>query len=193
MLATLEDLDPAEQQPGRWRLFELDGPVLLVAAVCRSSDRKTDSPGTNGPIPAERVVSWGLGLRGELPVAKAASGWTLLVCDATADRVSAAAAMAAPSLPPSSRRTLSLAVSGGGWMVGFRRSGSAVASQQFFDDWSAAAGWPQASRWQQLGNARHARYGEPRRGWIDVQLLGDAADSHCGVLAMTPPNTIVER
>jgi hypothetical protein len=243
MLATLEDFEPVEQQPGRWQLFEMDGPVLLVAAVGRPSGGKTGTlPENNGSsqgyggrgggwlgssaaspqddgalgahrsslaarpqpprnsvinqgndrMPGRRVVSWGLGLPAGSPAAENAAGWTLLVCDATTVAGREENLIEAPPLPPSSQRTLSLAVAEGGRIVGFQRSGSAVASQEFFDDWSAQAGWPLDARWQHVGRARHARFGDPRLGWIDVQLLSDAAQSHRGLIVMTPPDTTAE-
>ena len=101
--------------------------------------------------------------------------------------------LAPPPLPPLGRRTLSLGVEGGGQLIGFRAGGSVVASQEFFDDWACAEGWPRAGDWQQVGHTRHARFGTPNRGWIDVQLNAYAAETHGGILVLTPPHDIAER
>jgi hypothetical protein len=84
-------------------------------------------------------------------------------------------------------------VEGGGTLIGFRGSGGVLAAQQVFDEWANSHDWPPVQAWHRLGGTRHARYGDPARGWMDVQLSDHSESGHAGLVVLTPPDGIQER
>jgi hypothetical protein len=190
LLAQTRRLPPVESEPGRWSLYQRQGPVLMVVAVCAIADENSLSDDREVVDPGVRVVSWGLGFPGVSgdPEAKIRS-WTLLTCDtATESNGGVKSLLATLPVPPNARRTLALAVDDGGGRIGFVGDGSTSAWREFYDDWFARNDWSTESTWRAAGVVWHARFRNPRLGRVDAQIFADETNGNAGMLVITPPS-----
>lgn len=153
----LSRLKPADEEPGKWKLYELNGPFPLMVGTRQSGDAKT------GPPLAEsgaRVVIWGLA------VPAAPRAWTLYAFQPSGEA-------GTPSkqyvpIPPSGRRILAAGVAGSATVTAFagdpRPSSTGPGAstpeswQRFYQDWFTEHGWTVVAAWQRSQSRWHAKY-----------------------------------
>jgi len=179
MLAGLADHRPVVGEPGQWAVYEMPGPIPLVAGVRFLPGQTASKPATDAPAdpspetvgPAPRVVSWGFGF----PVSE--NQWTLFTY-VLASPSASLAEFNELQLPEHTRRTMSMRAAGGGSLVGFVADAPLDDWAQQLDERLARDGWRQVSktspgegRWQ----ARFERAGQAKAdgGRLDVQAVGD--------------------
>ncbi|MBM4090364.1 MAG: hypothetical protein FJ276_13220 [Planctomycetes bacterium] len=189
LLQRLRDIVPVEQGEG-WRIYQHDGPVLMVVAarVCSVGAERGEPPATR----LDSVLSWGVGLLqydaaspgAPSPGAASPARWTLLTYSAAA-RVTGGDASLAWLVPPGGRRTMSMQVEQGGTLVGLVGEGSPRAWVGFFDDAFAQRGWVRQAGWDCPGQVWHARYGRAELETCDVQLAGEEDGVISGILTIT--------
>jgi len=188
MLATVEDLQPAEGTAGFWQIYQLDGPVLLAAAVRSRLGGSRSPPQREVAEMDRRVVSWGLGFPLEPDAKGARTRWIFMICDATTAAAGGVLAdLPVAPIPPNGRRTTLLRVEGGGGLIGLTGSGPEHEWRDFYDKWFDRHGWASASGWRLSSGIWHARYENDRLGCVDVQIVVDRPESLTGMLVVSPP------
>lgn len=190
MLAGLVGHRPFATLAGGCQLFELDGPVPLVAAVKPVLAGSAKSTSTLAPTSqagqvatsVRRVVSWGLGVH------LAGTRWTLLLLTAQTQSPVGDHHWAV-LLPPGARRSLSLAAVDRESIVAFVGSGPRESWQQYYDKQLAQAAAPHGA-WQLVGDVWQQRY-ETASTTIEVQLASLAGSDEIQGL-LTIRNNMVE-
>lgn len=184
MLTSLVGRKPAEESPGKWRLYELSDAFPMVVGVARidvkafpetlttPTAKKTER---NVPDEPYRLVLWGIGMPSN------ANGWTLCVFEPGG--LAAAVGQTNVPLPPGCHRTLSIRVAEGGQMTTFVGPEQPDAWKRFFSDWSKQHGWPAVSAWRQTDGVWVAKFASTDRGdSLDVRLGPDAHGQWTGLL-----------
>ena len=194
-LRRLAAREPAEQEPGGWRLYELSQAFPMVVGTQPQAGATDSPPGENLAAVAHRVVVWGLAL----PVGPEA--WTVLTFQPEVRGGQQPVPLPEVPIPPGCRRTLSMRVADGGGTLGFVGPQEPKAWIAFYDRWFATHTWKRAGAWQQLGSGWHARYTMPEEGqthpsggtgkmprqWdVDVHFGSDGPGRSTGLLMMTP-------
>jgi hypothetical protein len=196
-LSDLSSRQPVQQEPGRWALYEMEEPNLMVVGTREGKEeggrRKEEGEVTtvdpsfllppssfpSGP----RVVTWGLAIPGE------GSQWTLytLQWNPSSDGISD------PSeditIPPGSARILSARVSGGGAMVSFRGPLDIETWKRFFDSWLSVHHWRSDGPWRQYGSYWHLhceRSAAGQDGSMDLDLGPDGRGGQSGLVVLVP-------
>jgi len=196
LLDRLRDAEPAEEEPGKWRIYQFDGPFPMVAGVDTSRQQ------------AKSVVTWGLA------VPSVGSGdrrhnpdgdrlpWTLYALGSAQSGGRGQGMKREIPLPPDSRETMSVAVEDGQAMVAFRAAEpdshrgplstelcTARRWTEFYDQWFEKNGWPAASDWRRGGSASHARYKAPDDSpteSVEISFDGDSRGRLAGLMIITP-------
>ncbi len=184
-LTQLARHEPVEEEPGKWRLYELSSGFPLVVGTRTTPPVSSSPPGTNLAYPARRVVVWGLAT----PMGPRA--WTLYTFQSGKALGAGFPKLPEFPVPPECRKTLSLRVAGGGGMIGFEGPEPAESWKRVYDDWFAGRDWKTATGWQRTGSAWCVRYGAPPGGpigWVDVRLGTDENGQTRGLLILTPRN-----
>ena len=181
-LARVGSHPPVQQEPGRWALYELEEPDVMVVGTRDGGEeegRRKAKPSIATPPsslifhpsalpphpsslpPRSRVVTWGMAIPGD------GSQWTLYTLqwmpsagDGSSGAVGAAREAAdvgerLPPCPPGSTRILSIQATGGGAMVSFRGAADVEEWKRFFDAWVAAHHWTTGGPWRQYGLEWH--------------------------------------
>lgn len=171
VLARLAAETPIAIEPGRWRMYEQDGPAPIVAVVpWPAGQDEADFAG---------VLSWGIAI----PAADA--NWTLFVYPGRGNSESPVVGLPTLELPPGTVRTMSLSSENGGGMLAFGGEADLVFCQHHFDGWAAAADLPQATPWRMIGRQWLARYGNEKVGWMAVHLFEDRGRLNGGFVAFS--------
>ena len=194
MLATLNALPPLEH--GRsdrgaiiWEIFQLDGPLPMVAATRKPTASATSGEGGEVAPIGRRVVCWGLAM------AASENEWTLFTYHPGDGVIAGAAQTFEVPLPPGAERTLTLRAEGGGAIVGIRKRWAATeqnsgetpqAWMQFYDRWFSGRGYSSELGWRDLQGTWHARFEHPESGRIEVQLGLNPDNFISGTLVLTP-------
>lgn len=181
-LGRLAARDPAEQEPGKWRLYELDEGLPMVVGT-QSRAAANAPPNADVSAAGHRVIVWGLAL----PVGREA--WSLFTFQPEVAAGGHAAALPEVPIPPQCRRTVSMRVTGGGGIVAFEGPPEPNAWIRFYDRWFATHNWKTAGGWQQSGQRWHVRYDAPGpagRWEVDVHFGSHGPGHGTGLLIMTP-------
>jgi len=177
---------PAQEEPGQWRLFALDAAFPMVIGT-RKTDSTLNPPNDRVVNATERVVTWGLAV----PVG--ARAWTLYTFQ-SAPPDGAASPRSELPIPPGSRRTLSIRAADGGAVASFRGPDHPGECRRFFDSWLAANGYHAADAWQQhdaTWSLRCTRAAGNGRDSLDVLFVSDGSGEMTGVVLRTPlPNAL---
>lgn len=190
---------PVEEKPGQWQLYVLAGEFPMAAVIREQTSgvgqgsgavqperaaqgKPEDGPASQNPHVASkgrRVVTWGLAI----PTGK--ETWNLYTFAATGEAQKSGPNLPELSLPPNSRRILSLQAAGGGAVVSFQGSGRPEDWQHFFDDWFQQRGWTGKASWDSSDSAWYRRYksstGQPQ-GTAEVYLRRNSEGMLTGVL-----------
>jgi hypothetical protein len=177
LLTKLETTSPIEQQPGKWRMFQLSEGVPMVAVV-------SENPffgGSDAQVAAadSRVLSLGLAVRRSGQQLASHPRWTLMVC-ADGAPMTAGEQLPEPAPPPGSQRILAVRDDDGNQLCSWNGTADSVQWQVALDGWHASHGWKPASEWSQLGQNWHRRYEHPTTRFADVQFSETVAGSLIG-------------
>jgi hypothetical protein len=183
-LSRLAARDPAEQEPGKWRLYDLSEAFPMLVGT-RQTAVLTHAP-SEGSLAAtsHRMVVWGLAL----PAGP--KTWTLFTFQPEASAARSSAVVPEVPIPPECRRTLSMRVAGGGAMLAFDGPQEPRTWIDFYDGWFAARRWRTVWGWQHSGPRWHARYtaaGEERAGCVDVHFGNADQGRSTGLVIVNPP------
>ena len=163
-LTFLASCTPVDQEPGKWRLYELHEAFPMTVGVLAR------------PNAQYRVAVWGLA---------APTGdkqWTLNTFQQVRPAAGNSDAINVP-LPPGCHRTLSLSTESGR-IIAFRGPDCASEWKRFYDDWFARQGGRRAARWQPIGGAWYAKFAD-RGEWIDIRFGPDGHGGLSGLLITT--------
>lgn len=179
MLEGTRDLDPVEQSPGAWSMYQIEAPLPMVVGV--------REPGQSVADAQRRVVSWGLAF----PVATEGdnndSSWTLFTCSNISATGGAHSDAAIPA-PRFGRRTLSVRSDGGGAVVGFRGTGSPNDWTGYYDKWFTNNGWKAADDWHVEAGTWRRRFASESGQTANLLLMRDGSAA-MRVLVETTPAT----
>lgn len=178
MLSQIKSQKPTSVSAGRWELYELDGPILMVAGVqfFASEDRTATE---------RRVVFWGLAVPHGVGYPEKEARWTLFSFHPTGGAAKSALPVARLTLPGDLPVTLSLATEDGSQVIGFRASGDSAALGVRMEQSFSKQGWKLAGPWKQDGGAWQGKF-EGRGGVADVQWSSDVANEFVGLVTVTP-------
>lgn len=171
-LASLARRRPVEQQPGRWRLYELAEGLPMVVGT-------REGPAAD----VQRVATWGLAL----PAGP--DQWTLYAFEAGDVGDETAADVPEIPFPPDGRRIVALRVAGGGAMATFAGRDGPPAWARFYDRWFAERGWRATAAWRQTGDVWLARFtapGSPPAAAVDLRFSPDGRGGATGLLMIAP-------
>jgi hypothetical protein len=174
MLQDTAQLKPVEQEPGRWRIYQLDGPTPMVVAT----DAPVGSVGTESSQ-ANRVLCWGLAL----PHAAPPDRWTLFVCVPATGRDRPIDDQPVLPTPPGARRLMSLATADGGTTIVMGGSGEVSGWRAFFDTWFMQHDWTGEDPWQTDANVESRTYLDSD-GAFSVQVLIERGDDLRGIMTV---------
>ncbi len=182
-LSRLAAQQPAEQEPGKWRLYELTEALPMVVGTQPRRAAGDASPREHLAVPAHRVVTWGLAL----PAGPEA--WTLFTFQSEVPSGGQTAGMPKIPVPPECRRTLSMRVAGGGAILTFEGPEDPKTWAKFYDRWFATHNWKTAGGWRRFGSRWHVRYSAPGKvpaGCVDVHFGSDGRGGSTGLLVIGP-------
>jgi len=180
LLARTAAYDPIEQEPGRWRLYQLPGelPAIVGTQAAVGSD---PTSGKSLAVASPRVVTWGVAT----PTERAA--WTVYTFQPVLRSEPSDRETSAVPIPPGSKRLLSVSVDGGGAVTAFEGGSDAKAWMDFFDRWFKMDRRGKLGGWRNVGSNWHGRYsmstGAEGRV-VDVHF--SARDRLSGLLVLTP-------
>ncbi len=170
MLTKTAGMEPADEEPGKWKMYQLDGPVPLVVVIGLCDDAAAGEGGQ----PAPRVVCWGLAF----PAAANAEAWTLFTCVPREGLTDPAAGRPVLPVPPGAQQRMALRGADGAGLVLLAGSGQAEKWREFFDAWFQQQGWSSGDGWQTVGATRHCRYGHESQGFVVDVVLESREELH---------------
>jgi hypothetical protein len=152
---------PVEEEPGKWKMYQLDGPVpLVVVAAWREPAGPNAEPGR-----PSQVACWGLAF----PAAAGAERWTLFTCVPGEGAPGLEPDGPDLPLPASARVRLSLRSAAGEGLVLLEGSGEAAEWLGFFDAHLPEQGWLAGEGWRSAAGVRRRRFEHPEaRRVLDV-------------------------
>jgi hypothetical protein len=182
-LRQLAARDPVEQEPGKWRLYELDESLPMMVGTQPEAAVVDSSAGQNLAAGGQRVVVWGLALPAGPEM------WTLFSFQPEILASQPVGPVPELPLPPASRRIVSMRVAGGGAMLIFEGPQEPKTWIDFYDGWFGSHNWKRSGVWQRFGARWHARYTAPGQGSggaVDVHFGGDVPGRSSGLLLVFP-------
>jgi len=188
MLESVARTKPVAQEPGRWRLYELDGPFPMAAGTLLPGEQAPSGGRNQLAAAGARVVAWAIGV----PVSN--GEWTLYVFHCPAPSSGPFPGLPNVPLPPESTRTLSMRVAGGGCVVAFAGASQAERWKRFFDRWFQAHEWTADGDWGPGADGWHHRYAGPggeSAGSVDVRFGPEGQGGSAGLLIVNPPDPTV--
>jgi hypothetical protein len=198
-LIALAGRQPVQQESGRWALYELEEPNLMVVGTRsvgkeeggrRKEEIGAASPRSSFILPpssfpsGSRVVTWGLAIPGE------GSQWTLYTLQWTPSSGGEAGPSEDIPIPSGSARILSVRATGGGAMVSFRGPPDVEAWKRFFDSWVSLHHWRAVGPWRQYGLNWHLHCEKDRSaqgGTMDLHFGPDTRGGQSGLVVLVPP------
>jgi hypothetical protein len=163
MLRGTVDLTPVDQEPGKWKMYQLDGPLPMVVVTAT----RNDVSGRPGDQPPARALVWGLAF----PVDSGTDQWTLFTCVPTEGLGPAASDPLALPIPPAGRRLMSLRATDGGGMVLLAGTDESQDWCRVLDAGFEQQGWSARGGWQAVGAGWHRRYAHRGQGFVVDVLL----------------------
>jgi hypothetical protein len=207
LLAALAKQSPMDEEPGKWKLYELREDLPMVVgthetggaasrrtefipfsqSTQRNEFRSTDTPSPVGRRKAgpplakttPSVVIWGLG------VPAAPGNWTIYTFQPSG--AAAGSTTEDIPLPPGSSRILCARAVGGLTITAFAGSQSPETWKHFYDRWAAQRSRAAAEGWQHHGANWHARYLGPDVT-ADIHFGPDGRGGLRGVVVVGPAN-----
>ncbi len=178
-LRRLVATEPAEEEPGKWRLYELNETFPMVVGTAGA----TDAPAESHAAGAVHLATWGMA------VPDGPQGWTLWTFQQEDVSTEGFRVTKDGITPPFCTRTLSIKVANGGAVVGYRGNCEPEDIVAFYDDHFARHNWEAAVPWQQSAGGYHARFVAAAVGpadAADVHIGLDGTGGLSGLLMITP-------
>jgi len=176
MLAALAEQKPLLEQPGRWKLYRFDGPLITVTAI-RSVPAEPPSGRCAAAGPHRRVVCWGVAFP---------SGEERWVMYKFLAGESDAATQQLPAIPlPKDVKPL-LTVRGGrnAWQT-FHSAAPPATVRKFYEQWFAANGWKQTSATDNDWTAVFVKDTDDGQLRAEIQISANAPRGCTGVVFVT--------
>jgi len=175
---------PAQEQPGGWRLYELDEALPMVVGTLPDSRHNGRKTGTNLAETGHRMVIWGLAVPAGPDV------WTLCTFHLESDAETTEPPDELPQLPlpDGCRRTVAMRVVDGGAMVAFEGAVDPARCKEFYDHWFKANHWKPMRTWQSSTSAWHLRYAMPEpdaETLVDIRFGIESGGRLSGLLLRT--------
>ena len=149
MLQGMVDQAPVEQLPGKWRMYQLERPIPLVAVT----DATSLAAGHEGRSLGQ-VLCWGLAF----PAGAGLNHWTLLTVSPTGGSSRSPTDPLTMVLPAGAQRQMQVQNEDGGGMLLFGGAGVAEAWWSVIDDWFQQHGWSQWDVGTSDEESRYRRY-----------------------------------
>jgi len=184
-LRFLSNSKPADEGPGKWRLYEFHEALPMAVGVARPAPTAAGQSAEAEPNLVRsgyRVVVWGVAV----PIGT--EGWALYTFQPGVPSLEAGSRLTDIPLPPGGRKGLSLRAAGGGGLVAFHGPNHPQEWKHFYDDWFRSQAWQTVVDWQSAGAAWCAKFAPPDgNGSVDVRFGPDDRGSLSGLLMITPP------
>ena len=177
-LAFLAGSTPVDQEPGKWRLYELQETFPMTVGVARPWTPPPEPVKPNLVQSGYRVAVWGLAL----PAGD--KQWMLSTFQSEAPSTGGRSGLSDVPVPPEGRRMLSLSAASGRIIAlsGPDRPGE---WRTFYDDWFARQGCRSVAGWQPTGPAWYAKFAAHGDS-VDIRFGPDGRGGLSGLLMMTP-------
>ena len=185
LLATLATRRPLEEQPGVWRLYELEGNLPVVIGVRRAGDSAPARADAVAPE-AYRMVTWSVGV----PIA--GQGWTLYTFSPSGPSTGANGNGPAVPIPPSSTPLVAVRSIDGGGISTFKGDSRPADWADFFDLWFRSHKGQRLGQWQRHGALWQASFELGEAGHsvsVFVQFGGHRDREMTGIVVVAPPST----
>jgi hypothetical protein len=182
-IAFLAGSKPVDQQPGKWRLYELNEPVAMAAGIADATPHARDNGGARSKAVAEggRVVVWAVAM----PALE--NQWTLCTFQSSKPTNGEDHTLADAPIPPEGVRLLALSAADGGKIVTFAGPNRPGEWKGFYDGWFARQGWEPVGGWQPIGAAWYAKFAMPgQRGAVELRFGPDGRDGLSGLMLLSP-------
>ena len=182
-LAFLAKQKPDEQEPGKWRVYQIDGVFPMAVGI-------SDAPASFGSeqdpsrvaSQGGRVVTWGLAFP------KGPGAWSLFAFQPTGTALTAPSVVDEVVIPPNCQKTVSIRAAGGGVVVAFRGPTQPDAWKHFFDEWFKQRGLKAVGSWEAIGPSWHRQAVSPAgkaAGAVDVQFGPDEREGMAGLILVS--------
>ena len=182
-LPALEALEPAEEERGKWRLYQLPNDIPIVVGVRQGTAATQGGATSKLAEGTPAVVIWGLA------VPLASQAWTLYTFQPDSDAGHPNSGLADIPIPPGSCRIIAMQVAEGGGIAAFSGPDRAEQWKQFYDGWFGEHRWKPSGSWQQMGSSWQVRYtaADPRQpAAADLRLTPDRHGRCTGLLMISP-------
>jgi len=173
MLRRTAELNPVEQEPDNWSMYQLDGPIPMVVVVQDSPQRVAET--------GQRVLSWGLAF----PIESEGNQWTLFTCVPTDGSSAFTVDLPKVPTPPGGRCVMSLRTGNGGAIVCFAGEGGSQDWLRFFEDWFQQQQWSTSEGWQTTGGMSHCRFQHADKNTA-VQIAVEYRGHLIAIMTITP-------
>lgn len=173
LAAVLAKVKPVEEQPGRWRLYELDQGLPLVLGIAPGGDRQASERAPAAEVSvapaAGDVVTWGIA------IPAGPEGWAAYTLTPGGWRRDGGLGRVPP--PPGAEPLLAVEAAEGGAITTFRGRLEEQGWKAFYDEWFRREGWTATTPWRKDGAAWRAEF---RKQADDRQLHGHLEFLHDG-------------
>lgn len=159
-----------------WAIYRIDYPSTMVVGVRELPHEIAEDPSS------VRVVCWGIML-------SVRDQWSLFMIEPAPTSADHSSPFLI-SLPPNSRRTMSLRDERGAFVMGVMGKGDVRSWADHYHQEFTSHDWPIESQWRHEETRSTARYAIKSSGqsthWIDIQLTNAASDRCSGLIVFTP-------
>ncbi|MBT6495953.1 MAG: hypothetical protein HOL01_15510 [Planctomycetaceae bacterium] len=192
LLGLLQRQTPVREQPGVWRVYQIERPMTLVIATRRvkpsaESSRIADDRSVSKPQPDQsnrRVVCWGMAQPNQEDL------WVLFTMRPTVAAAEPRPESGQVELPKGARKILSLRDASGGALTTFEGDAIATDWKLWFNDWFARRGWRSSQRWVEspIGwSAAFVPTEDHASGRIDISFSPAGEKRLSGMISITTP------
>ena len=183
LIAAAAALEPVREDPDRWRIQVVDGPVIMAAALSQSSERSdpTLEPGDSRTNESQSpgVLCWGLAFPAD------ESRWVLYTFRPAAESTSSAVPEIAACLPRGSRQVLSAVDAAGDRFTMFEGPGPLDAWQRSITACLETAGYHESTRSQLTTSGWTARFepsGTQHLPAIEIYITPSESNTLTGIV-----------
>ena len=170
----LMDRTPIDQEPGKWRLYEISESLPMIVGLTRMR-----LPATSNESRYEyRITIWGIAM----PMQQLQ--WTLNIFQSNMASGERNSRWNDVPMPPGSRKILSLSEAKGGGIVSLRGSGRAAEWKRFYTDWFTRRGFS-STGWYSTGDSWYAEFSGLNDDSIHIRFGPDNRGGLSGLLMIS--------
>ncbi len=170
---------PIDQEPGKWRLYEISESLPMIVGVTRMP-----LPATSSESRYEyRISIWGMAM----PIQQLQ--WALNIFQSNLASGERNFRGNDVPTPPGARKILSLSEAKGGEIVSFRGSGRAAEWKQFYTDWYTRRGFS-STGWYTTGDSWYAKISGLNNDSIHIRFGPDNRGGLSGLLMIGSQETM---